>query len=386
MSLSAAVAGPERAYASRKMSEDPLTYGGAGVNYDALDAFKRACQREAASTVSLLAGHGAREAEGTRGESAYLIETAHGYLAHVEEGLGTKNLVADAVQQQTGRSLYHGIGIDTVATIVNDLITVGCLPLSIAMHAAVGDALWFADQQRAADLAEGFAEGCRRSGAAWGGGETPALSGLIEPGAIVLAGSAIGRMGRADRIMGDVEPGDAIVFLASSGVHTNGLTLCRKVAERLPDGFMTPMADGRAYGEALLEPSAIYVSFIAGCRAAGVRIKYAVHVTGHGWRKLMRLDRPLRYRIDEPGPAPEVFRFLETRGPVHQREMYATFNMGVGFAVYVAPADAERVVAVAQRAGHEAWIAGLVLDGGAEKAVEVPSLGMTFGADELQVR
>lgn len=368
------------------MSDDPLTYGGAGVNYDALDAFKRACQKEAATTVPLLAAHGVGEAEGTRGESAYLIETGDGYLAHVEEGLGTKNLVADVMQERTGTSHYYNIGIDTVATIVNDLVTVGCLPMCIAMHAAVGDSLWFAEEHRTTDLAAGFAEGCRRSGAVWGGGETPALSGLVEHNAIVLAGSAIGRMGKADRIRGDVEPGDAIVFLASTGVHTNGLTLCRKMAERLPDGFMTTMADGRAYGAALLDASAIYVGFIAACRAAGVRLKYAVHVTGHGWRKLMRLERPLVYRIDQLRPTPEVFSFIETRGPVSKREMYATFNMGVGFAVYVARADADRAIAAARTAGHEAWAAGEVLAGGSEKAVEIQPLGITFHSNELQVR
>src|SRR5688500_9374233 len=240
----------ETAYAWT-MSE-PLTYGSAGVDYDALDSFKRACQREAATTVDALKSHGMAEAAGTRGESAYLLETADGYLAHVEEGLGTKNLVADAMQELTGRCFHRNIGIDTVATIVNDLITVGCLPLSVAMHAAVGDSLWFADEERARELAAGFAEGCRRSGAVWGGGETPALAGLVERNAIVLAGSAIGRMGREDRIRGDVEPGDSIVFLASTGVQTNGLTLCRRIPQHLPDGYLTRMSDGRCYGEALL--------------------------------------------------------------------------------------------------------------------------------------
>ena len=120
-----------------------LNYQSSGVDYDRLDAFKRACQREAATTVDRLAQHGMSEPPGIRGESAYLIETDDSFLAHVEEGLGTKNLVADAMQSLTHRSHYFGIGIDTVATMVNDLITCGALPWSIAMHAAVGDAKWF---------------------------------------------------------------------------------------------------------------------------------------------------------------------------------------------------------------------------------------------------
>src|SRR6185295_20304526 len=133
------------------------------------------------------------------------------------EGLGSKNLVADAMLELTGHSFYKNIGIDTVATIVNDLITTGALPISVAMHAGVGDSSWFENAQRAEDLARGFAEGCRRAGAVWGGGETPALKGMIGD-SIVLAGSAIGRIKPKNRrIVGDVSDGDAIVMLASSG-------------------------------------------------------------------------------------------------------------------------------------------------------------------------
>src|SRR4051794_5722088 len=144
-----------------------LSYEQSGVNYDRLDAFKRACQKAAAATTPALALHGLSEPARVRGESAYLIETADGYLAHVEEGLGTKNLVADAMWKLTGRSFYRNIGIDTVATMVNDLVTCGALPISIAMHAAVGDADWFANAQLAEDLARGFAEGCAQSNAVW---------------------------------------------------------------------------------------------------------------------------------------------------------------------------------------------------------------------------
>src|SRR6187399_2592736 len=137
-----------------------LSYESSGVRYDQLDAFKRACQKAARTTAGELTAHGYGEPATTRGESAYLIEGADHYLAHVEEGLGTKNLVADAVYAQTGKCFYHAIAIDTVATIVNDLITCGALPISVAMHAAVGDSDWFAEAQRAEDLANGFAEAC----------------------------------------------------------------------------------------------------------------------------------------------------------------------------------------------------------------------------------
>lgn len=364
-----------------------LTYEAAGVNYDRLDAFKRACQAAARTTIGALADHGYHEPDETRGESAYLIESEDDYLAHVEEGLGTKNLVADAVQKLTGKCYYDAVAIDTVATIVNDLITCGALPISVAMHAAVGDSEWFADAERARKLAEGFAEGCRRAGAVWGGGETPTLKGIVEPHAIVLAGSAMGRIAPKDnRIFGQIDEGDAIIFLASSGVQTNGLTLCRKLAEQVEGGYLAKLADGRSYGEALLDPSVIYVDFVRACQRENLPLNYVAHVTGHGWRKLMRLAEPFVYRIDVVPPAPAVFPFIAEHAKLEAKEMYGTFNMGVGFAAYVPNEQAEAIVKLAERLGHRAWLAGRVLKQGDRKAVEIPSLGITYEADSLKLR
>ncbi len=364
-----------------------LSYENSGVNYDVLDAFKRACQKAAQSTTGALQQHGFREPPAVRGESAYLLEAADHYIAHVEEGLGTKNLVADAMLDLTGKSFYRNIGIDTVATIVNDLITCGALPISVAMHAAVGDAAWFSKGTRAQDLAEGFAEGCRQANAVWGGGETPALKGIVNPATIVLAGSAIGQLNpKSNRIMGDVRDGDAIVALASSGVHTNGLTLCRALAERLPQGYLTPMADGRSYGEALLDPSVIYVRFIQAAQQAGLKIHYAAHVTGHGWRKLMRLEEPFVYEIEKVPRPPPVFDFLMEKGPIAIREAYATFNMGIGFAVMVDAADAQKCLGIATASGYQPTIIGKVRKQGTRKAVDIKPLNLIFEGETLNLR
>lgn len=366
-----------------------LSYESSGVRYDQLDAFTRACQKAARTTAGQLKEHGYSEPASTRGESAYLIEAADHYLAHVEEGLGTKNLVADAVYAQTGQCFYREISIDTVATIVNDLVTCGALPISVAMHAAVGDSGWFTDEKRVAGLVEGFAEGCRQAGAVWGGGETPTLKGLIEPATIVLAGSAVGKIEpKSRRITGEVRDGDAIVFLASSGVQTNGLSLCRLIADKLPQGYQTPIGhgDARTYGQALLAPSVIYVAFVKECQRRGLDLRYVAHVTGHGWRKLMRLEEPFVYEIIDPRPIPALFQFLMEAGPITLREAYATFNMGIGFAAYVSPADAEATVAAAKAAGYDAWVAGKVKKDGNRKAVTIPSLGLEYSGETLQVR
>ena len=366
-----------------------LSYDSSGVRYDQLDPFKRACQQAARRTSTALTAHGYKEPDNTRGESAYLMEAADHFLAHVEEGLGTKNLVADAVQSASGRCFYREIAIDTVATIVNDLITCGALPISVAMHAAVGESGWFTDETRMKALVDGFAEGCIESGAVWGGGETPTLRGIVDPATIVLAGSAVGRIApKSHRITGGVKAGDAIVFLASSGVQTNGLSLCRLIAQSLPDGYLTPVGHGdvRTYGEALLAPSVIYVKFVKACQDAGVPLHYVAHVTGHGWRKLMRLEEPFVYEIHTPRPIPALFRFLMEKGPIDLREAYATFNMGVGFAAYVSPEAADQVVTLATAAGYDAWVAGTVHKQGERKAVTIPSLGLAYEGETLQVR
>ena len=176
------------------------------------------------------------------------------------------------------------------------------------------------------------------------------------------------------------------MLLASSGVHTNGLTLCRALADRMADGYLTKIDDGRTYGEALLDPSVIYVPFIAACQHAGVNLHYAAHITGHGWRKLMRLEEPFVYRMTDVREPPAIFRFLLRSGPVDVREAYATFNMGAGFAVYVDPKDASTCVRLAAAANVSAWVGGTVEKQGLRKAVEIVPLGINFDGETLGIR
>ena len=156
----------------------------------------------------------------------------------------------------------------------------------------------------------------------------------------------------------------------------------------LPKEYQTPIGHGdpRMFGEALLAPSVIYVAFVRECQRRGLKLNYVAHVTGHGWRKLMRLEESFVYEITAPRPAPALFQFMMAAGPIELREAYATFNMGVGFAAYVSPENADTALAIAQATGYDAWIAGRVKKEGGRKAVVVPSLGLTFEGDTLQVR
>jgi len=157
------------------------------------------------------------------------------------------------------------------------------------------------------------------------------------------------------------------------------LTLAREIAAKLSDGYMTKLSDGRAYGEALLDPTRIYVSVVEDCQNHGVDIHYAVNVTGHGWRKFMRATQPFAYVVDTLPEQLPIFDFIQEHGPVDDKEAYGTFNMGAGFALYVPEADVDKVLEVEK----DAIIAGHIEKSDTKKVVIKPKgleyLGSTLG-------
>ncbi len=367
----------------------PLSYEQAGVRYDLIDPLKVAAQRAAASTAAHLARHAFEEVEASRGESAYVVDLGHFYLASIVECLGTKTLVADAMWAQGGETrenFFEAIAQDTIAMAVNDLVTVGATPLVVQAYWAAGGSEWFADGARAQALVRGWKAACDRIGASWGGGETPALAGIVEAGRIDLAASCTGLVNPKPRLtLGEhLGPGDAIVLLESSGIHANGLSLARKIAERLPQGYQTEIEPGLRYGPALLAPTLLYSPVTEALWAAGVRVHYAANITGHGWRKLLRHPKALTYRVHTLPPVPPVLRFMQQQAAMDDAEAYGTLNMGAGFALFVHADDAERAVATARAQGIAAWVAGRVEAG--PKQLFIDSLGVHWGAEELQLR
>lgn len=363
-----------------------MDYKQAGVDYAKIDPLKILAQQAAAATAGNLARHGLAEVPASRGESAYVVDCGEFHLASITECLGSKALVADAMRALDGRSYYDWVAQDTIAMAVNDLITVGATPLSVHAYWAAGGSDWFDDAARARDLVAGWKAACDACGVAWGGGETPALAGVVAPGRVDLAASCVGWVRPKSRLtLGDaLAAGDAIVLLAASGIHANGLSLARQLAERLPDGYATRLPDGRWYGEALLVPTPLYAPATEALAAAGIVPHYAANVTGHGWRKLMRHAAAFTYRLDRLPPVPAVLDFIVRQAGLDARAAYGTFNMGAGFALYVAPADAARTVAIAQAQGIAAWVAGTVEAG--PKRVLIEPLGIEFAGDDLQLR
>lgn len=348
------------------MEQEKITYESSGVNYFDMDYVKRLAQNLSRSTSANFKNFGMSVLERSRGESAFVWDQGGSYGAKVIEGLGTKNWIADEFRNTIGRSYYDSLAQDTVAMIVNDMVAVGATPLVIDAFWAVRDSSWFSDLERAQNLIKGWADACHESEAVWGGGETQTLADNTGKNTIILAGSAVGIITPKEHlILGDaLEPGDEILLVPSSGIHANGVTLAREAALRLEDGYATRIDNGKMFGSALLTPTLIYVKLIKDLLKNRVIPHYMSNITGHGWSKLMRADKDLRYVIDVlPEPQSE-FRLIQEVTHNDDQEMYGTFNMGAGLAVYLPAEDARVAQKIAkERHGLELLRAGVVEEG-----------------------
>jgi phosphoribosylformylglycinamidine cyclo-ligase len=365
------------------MTGGSADYKQAGVDYDALDEGKRMAIARALATSPLLAARGGRALDASRGEPAFAFDFGGRTLAFVMEGLGTKSIVARHMLERHGVDRFADVAYDTVAAILNDLCCVGALPLVVNAYFATGASEWYGEPARAAALLEGWQRACMDAGCVWGGGESPSLSGLVAADDIELAGAAVGAVpaGRSALLGEQLRVGDEIVLFASSGLHANGASLARLLAERLPEGYMTSLPSGRSLGEALLDPSVMYVPFVQELLASELPVSYISHVTGHGLLKLMRPSKALTYRIRELPPVPEVLAFLVEQAGLGPHEAHSTFNMGAGYAVYAGAGAGAEVVALARELGLQALLAGSVETG--PRQVILDPVGVRYGGDRL---
>jgi phosphoribosylformylglycinamidine cyclo-ligase len=375
-------------------------YRRAGVDYSVLDASKRSALGHALETSHWLAAAGGRALDASRGEPAFVLRFAGSTLAFVLETLGTKSMLAreylDAraaadptldPDDPTHASHFADLAYDTVAAVLNDLVCVGALPLVLNAYFATGSSAWYERPGRAAALLDGWRRACDDAQCAWGGGESPALAGMLGGEDIELAGSALGYVPPPGEPLlgGELAPGDEIVLVPSSGLHANGASLARRVARELPQGLLTPLsadAGAESFGAALLRPSLLYVELVR--RLLGdpqISLTYLSHITGHGLLKLMRPRRELTYRIHALPPVPPVLRFLADRAGLNAPAAYSTLNMGAGFAVYCRSGHGAHVVRLARELGLDALLAGTVQDG--VRQVILEPLDVVFGGDQL---
>lgn len=325
---------------------DSLTYRDAGVDIDAGNEMVRRIKPHVRSTAR-------KGADGEIGGFGGLFDLkAAGFsdpiLVAANDGVGTKVKIAI----ETGR--HDTIGIDLVAMCVNDLIVQGAEPLLFLDYYATGQ---LAPEEGAA-IVEGIAAGCRIAGCALLGGETAEMPGLYAKGDYDLAGFAVGAAERGSLLprTDDLAAGDVILGLASSGVHSNGYSLVRRIVERsgLTYDAPAPFEPGRSLGEALLEPTRIYVKSLLAAHRGGAGIKALAHITGGGFPENIPRVLPdhLAAAIDLVFPVPPVFSWLKSVGGIEEAEMLRTFNCGVGMIVVVAEADAAIASAMLAEAGE----------------------------------
>lgn len=286
------------------------------------------------------------------------------------DGVGTKLELAQAHGQ------HHGVGIDLVAMCVNDVITSGAQPLFFLDYIATGKLA----PEAMAEVVEGIADGCRQSGCALLGGETAEMPGFYGPGRYDLAGFCVAVVDEDALIDGRaVRAGDRIVAVASSGVHSNGFSLVRRILEAHSVGPDTPLvAGGPPVLEALLTPTRLYGSLVQALLTAGVPLHGMAHITGGGLPENLPRTLPagVHGRIDAASwERPELFRWLQQKGEVPESDLWNTFNLGVGFCLVVPEAAVAQALAVCGEQGHQAWLLGSVEQG---ESLEAPLAGLPY--------
>ena len=278
------------------------------------------------------------------------------------DGVGTKLKLAFLMDK------HDTIGIDCVAMCVNDIACAGGEPLFFLDYIACGKNY----PEKIADIVKGVAEGCLQSDAALIGGETAEHPGLMPEEEYDLAGFAVGIVDEKDMITGqDLKAGDVLIGVASSGVHSNGFSLVRKIFEMTKESLDTYYDElGKTLGEALLTPTRIYVKAMKSMKDAGVKVKACSHITGGGfYENIPRMLKDDTVAVIEKNsyPIPPIFTLMAKKGNVDEQMMYNTYNMGLGLVIAVDPAQADAAIAAIEAAGEKAYRVGSIEAG--EKGV-----------------
>ena len=281
------------------------------------------------------------------------------------DGVGTKLKIAFLTDK------HNTVGIDCVAMCVNDVACAGGEPLYFLDYIACGKN----EPEKIASIVSGVCEGCIQAGAALIGGETAEMPGFYPEDEYDLAGFAVGVADEKDLITGEnIKPGDKLVGIASSGVHSNGFSLVRRVFDVNETNLKRFYPElGATLGEALLTPTKIYVKALRAVRDAGITIKGCSHITGGGFYENIprMLPEGIVARVNKDSyPVLPIFRLMQKKGEIDEKIMYNTFNMGIGMVLALDSAEAEKAVEALKAAGEDAYIIGETVSG-AQKGVEL---------------
>ena len=341
------------------------------VDYTKLDPVKRAAVAKFTPHLDSINRIGMRIIPETLGESAVAIELKEApdyYIAFNVEGLGTKNLIADSMykDKRGGKlSYFENIGKDTVAMSTNDLSSIGADPFVYGDIISTCNSDWFEGKDdKAQALLEGFRKASEEIGMAIPCGETPSLTKIISPGTLDMAGASVGIIKpKSNLTIGqNLKAGDKIFGLAASGIHSNGISIIRRIVEALPEGYFTKLPSGKIVGEELLIPTTLYSRVLVDILNS-TKVSYMQPITGHGWKKIMRNRKPFTYEINFVPPVPELFKFLQEKAALPDSEAYYTWNMGVGYVLIAPKESVEKIMQISKKHGIKAWEIGEVKEG-----------------------
>lgn len=367
------------------------------VNYDVLDQAKRAFIEAGKRTQEFAKEYGFIPESGF-GSSAnvFSLDLRPFLKANAEslqvtllpEGLGTSDDARpDDMTDEELEKFWYNIGIKTVAVMTNDAAASGMQTVLISLYLPSSTPELVFNPTFMRGFLDGFVEGCRQVKCVYFSGETPQLKGKITEGKLDIAGALFGLVPAGKKPVDGTElgAGDTIVFVESSGPHDNGFTTLRQLASKLPEGYRTRLSDGRMYFEAINAPTILYTTFVQDMIRADIAMTNLEPVSGHGWQKLMRSKKKLRYVIDTMLPVPPVFEFVESAAGMSKRDILKVFNYGVGIAVFVKTLeDAAKVISAAEVNGLKACIAGKV-EASEKREVIVKPLDIILSEDEFSL-
>lgn len=288
------------------------------------------------------------------------------FITLIPEGLGTADDARpDDLTPRELEAFWHNIGLKTMGALTNDAASGGMQTILISLYLPSSTPESVFDQPFLNGFLKGFVSGCKTVGCVWISGETPQLKSKMFHDKLDVAGALFGLMppGIAPIDGAKLGAGNKIVFLGSSGPHENGFTTLRRIAADLKDGYRTKLPDGTEFWQALNAPSVLYTPFVQNMLKAGLSVTGIENITGHGWQKLMRSKKPLRYVINHMLQVTPVFEFVERATGMDRSQMLKIFNLGVGMAVYLDNEEhAQEAVRIAKQHGLKAIVAGEIVE------------------------
>ncbi|UCF09242.1 MAG: phosphoribosylformylglycinamidine cyclo-ligase [Thermoplasmata archaeon] len=335
-----------------------MTYAEAGVDIDKEEGMVKAIISKIKT-----AGRGFAQPLDLPGHYTGLVDFGEVALSLCTDSIGTKGKIADALGK------WDTVGIDCMAMNANDMICIGATPIAFVDFFAIEKY----DEHMAEEIGIGLARAAEMAGVSIIGGETASLPDIIS--GFELAGTCLGYVKKEEIITGeDIAPGDVIIGLKSSGIHSNGLTLARKIVERNGLSYQDCFPGSNLpVGETLLIPTSIYVKEVLEV-VRKFKVKGMAHITGGGLKNLSRLKKGVEFKITDPFEPQDVFVHLQKLGNVRDKEMYRTFNMGMGFCMVAEKEDAEGILGVLE-GKVEAKVVGEVVEG---EGVSLPRLGLKY--------